>query len=162
MGGRGHTYTYGWFVLIYGRNQHNTVKQLSSNCCYCLVTNSCPNLCDPIEHSTPRFLVLHCLMEFAQTSPLSQWCYPTSHVIPFSPWPWPFPASESFPISLLFPSGDQSVGAWALASASVFSMNIQSWFILGWFYLLAVQGTLKSPLQHKFESIASSALIFCV
>ena len=24
-------YTYGWFVLIYGRNQHNIVKQLSSN-----------------------------------------------------------------------------------------------------------------------------------
>ena len=24
-------YTYGWFVLMYGRNQHNIVKQLSSN-----------------------------------------------------------------------------------------------------------------------------------
>ena len=24
-------YTYGWFMLMYGRNQHNTVKQLSSN-----------------------------------------------------------------------------------------------------------------------------------
>ena len=24
-------YTYGWFMLIYGRNQHNIVKQLSSN-----------------------------------------------------------------------------------------------------------------------------------
>ena len=30
-GGRGHTYTYGWFMLISGRNQHNIVKQLSSN-----------------------------------------------------------------------------------------------------------------------------------
>ena len=29
--GRGHAYTYGWFMLIYGRNQHNIVKQLSSN-----------------------------------------------------------------------------------------------------------------------------------
>ena len=28
---RGHMYTYGWFVLIYGRNKHNTVKQLSFN-----------------------------------------------------------------------------------------------------------------------------------
>ena len=24
-------YNYGWFALLYGRNQHNTVKQLSSN-----------------------------------------------------------------------------------------------------------------------------------
>ena len=29
--GRGYTYTYGWFMLIYGRNQHNIVKQSSSN-----------------------------------------------------------------------------------------------------------------------------------
>ena len=26
-----HMYTYGWFMLMYGRNQHNIVKQLSSN-----------------------------------------------------------------------------------------------------------------------------------
>ena len=29
--GRGHMYTYGWFMLMYGRNQYNSVKQLSSN-----------------------------------------------------------------------------------------------------------------------------------
>ena len=29
--GRRHTYTYGWFMLTYGRNQHNIVKQLSFN-----------------------------------------------------------------------------------------------------------------------------------
>ena len=28
---RGHIYTYGWFMLMYGLNQHNIVKQLSSN-----------------------------------------------------------------------------------------------------------------------------------
>ena len=27
----GGVYTYGWFMLMYGRNQHNTVKQLASN-----------------------------------------------------------------------------------------------------------------------------------
>ena len=34
MGGsrrREHMYTYGQFMLMYGRNQHNIVKQLSSN-----------------------------------------------------------------------------------------------------------------------------------
>ena len=29
--GSGHVYTYGWFTLMYGRNQHNIVKQLSFN-----------------------------------------------------------------------------------------------------------------------------------
>ena len=28
--GRGHMYTYGWFMLMYGRNQHKIIKQLSS------------------------------------------------------------------------------------------------------------------------------------
>ena len=29
--GRGHMYTYGWLMLMFGRNQHNTVKQLPFN-----------------------------------------------------------------------------------------------------------------------------------
>ena len=29
--GRGHMHTYGWFMLVYDRNQHNIVKQLSFN-----------------------------------------------------------------------------------------------------------------------------------
>ena len=29
--GSGHMYTYGWFMLMYGRNQYNVIKQLSSN-----------------------------------------------------------------------------------------------------------------------------------
>ena len=27
----GYMYTYGWFTLMYGRNQHNSIKQLSPN-----------------------------------------------------------------------------------------------------------------------------------
>ena len=40
-----------------------------------------------------------------------------------------FLASDSFPMSQLFTSGGQSIGA--LASESVLPMNIQSWFPLG-------------------------------
>ena len=56
---------------------------------------------------------------------LSQWCHPTisSSVIPFSSCPQSFPALGSFPMSQLFTSGGQSVGA--SASASVLPMNIQ-------------------------------------
>ena len=42
--------------------------------------------------------------------------------------------------------GGHSIGV--SASASVLPMNIQDWFPLGWLALLAVQGTLKSLLQH--------------
>ena len=63
--------------------------------------------------------------------PLSQWCHPTisSSVIPFSSCPQSFPASGSYPMSQLFASGGQSIGA--SASASVLPMNIQGWFPLG-------------------------------
>ena len=52
----------------------------------------------------------------------------SSCVIPFSSCPQSFPASRSFPMSQLFASGGQSIGA--LASASVSPMNIQDQFPL--------------------------------
>ena len=48
--------------------------------------------------------------------------------VPFSSRPQSFPASGSFPMSQLFASGGQSIGA--SASSSVLPMNIQGWFIL--------------------------------
>ena len=60
--------------------------------------------------------------------PLSRWCHPaiSSSVIPFSCLQ-SCPASGSFPISQLFASGGQTIGA----SASILPMNIQGWFPLG-------------------------------
>ena len=57
-----------------------------------------------------------------------------------------FSTSGSFPVTQLFTSGGQSTGA--SASASVHLVNIQGWFPLGFtdFYLIVVQGTLKSLL----------------
>jgi hypothetical protein len=51
-------------------------------------------------------------------------------------------------VSHFFASGGQSIAA--SASASVLPMNIQGLisFMIGWFDLFAVQGTLKSLLQH--------------
>ena len=62
---------------------------------------------------------------------LSRWCYLTisSSVARFSTCPQSFPSSGSFPMSLLFASGGQSIGA--SASASVLPMNIQGWYPLG-------------------------------
>ena len=109
------------------------------------VAQSCLTLCNPMNHSTPGLLVHHQLLESTQTHPcpLSQWYHPTisSSVIPFSSCPQSFPASGSFPMSQLFASGGQSI------RASVLPMNTQD-FRMDWLALLALQGTLKSLLQH--------------
>ena len=73
----------------------------------------------------------------SNSCPLSQWCHPTisSSVAPFSSCLQSFPASGSFPVSQLFTSGGQSIGA----SASVLPMNIQDWFPLGLTGLISLQ-----------------------
>ena len=84
---------------------------------------------------------------YSDSCPLMWWCHPTisSSVLPFSCFQ-SFPASGSFLMSQLFPSGFQNIGA----SASVLPMNIQDWFSfrIDWLDLLAVKGTLRSLLQH--------------
>ena len=79
----------------------------------------------------------------SNSCPLSQWCHPTisPSVVPFSCLQ-SFPASGSFPVSQLFASGGQSIGA----SAPVFPVSIQGRFPLGLtgLILLAIQETLKS------------------
>ena len=48
-----------------------------------------------------------------------------------------FPASGSFPVSQIFASCGQSIGA--STSASVFPVNIQDWFPLGWTGWISLQ-----------------------
>ena len=64
----------------------------------------------------------------SHSCPLSQWWYLTisSSAAPVS-CPQSFPASGSFPVSRLFTSGGQSIGA--STSASV--LPVQDWFSLG-------------------------------
>ena len=77
--------------------------------------------------------------------PSHWWCYPaiSSSDSLFSFCPQSFPASEIFPMSWLFTSDDQNTGV--SASASVLPMISLK---IGWFDLLAVQGILRSLLQH--------------
>ena len=67
----------------------------------------------------------------SNSCPSSWWCHPTisSSVIPFSSCLQSFAASGSFPVSQLFTSCGQSIGA--SASASVLPVTIQHWFPLG-------------------------------
>ena len=73
------------------------------------------------------------------TYPLGRWCHQTisSSVVPFSSCPQSFPASGSFPMSLLFASGGQSSGV--SASTSVLPMDTQDWSPLGWAGWISLQ-----------------------
>ena len=75
---------------------------------------------------------------------------PSNHLIPccpFSSYPQSIPASGSFPMTRLFTSGSQSIGA--LASAAVLPMNIQGWFPLG---LTGLVSLLSKGLSRVFSS----------
>ena len=130
--------------------------------CCCSVTQLCPTLCDPMVCTTPGFPVLHHLPELTQTH-FHWWCHPTISfpVIPFSSCLQSFPASESFPVSWLFTSGGQSIGA--SASASVLPMNIQGWFPLELSSLISLQSKGLSRVfsnttiqKHQFFSAQPS------
>ena len=89
--------------------------------------------CDPMDCSTPGFPVHHqAPRAYSNSCPFSQRCHPTisSSVVPFSSSLQYFLASGTFPMSQFFASGGQSIGV--SDSASVFPMNIQDWFPLGW------------------------------
>ena len=98
--------------------------------CCCSITQSCPTLCNPMNSNTSDFLILHHLLELAQTH--VHWVNDASkHLVLCDPLLLPFqsfPASGCFPSCRLFASGGQSVGA--SASAAVLPMNIQDLFLL--------------------------------
>ena len=72
---------------------------------------SCVCLCVPMDCSTPGFPVLHHLLELAQTQVHWTGDAVSSSVALVSSCPHSFPASGSFPVSRLFTSGGQSIGA---------------------------------------------------
>ena len=96
--------------------------------------------------------------------PLSRWCHPiiSSSVVPFSSCPQSFPASGSFQMSQLFPSGGQSTGV--SASTSVHPMNTQDWSPLGWTGWISLQSKGLSRVfsnttvqKHQFFSAQPSS-----
>ena len=107
---------------------------------FSLVAQSCPTLCDPMNHSMPGLPVHHPTPGvYPNSCPSSRWCHPTisSSVIPFSSCPQSLPALGSFPMSQLFAWGGQSIGV--SPSASVLPMNTQDWSPLGWTGWISLQ-----------------------
>ena len=118
-------------------------------------------LYDPMDRCRPGFPVLPHILEFAQAH--IHWVgdaiQPSHPVIPFSCLQ-SFPESGSFPLTLLFTSGNQSIRA--AASASVLPVNIQGWFPLGLTGLISLllRDSQESSSTPQFECISSLVLGF--
>ena len=126
--------------LLPGRKVMTKLVQFSS------VIQSCPTPCDPMNCSTPGLLVHHQLPEFTQTHVhwVGDAIQPSHPLLSPSP-PAPNPSQhQSFPMSQHITWSGQSIGV--SASISVLPRLISS--RMDWLDLLAVQGTLKSLLQH--------------
>ena len=116
----------------------------------CSVAQLCPTLCDPMDCSTSGFPVYHQVPELAQTH-VHQVMMPSNHLILCPPLLLP----PSIILSIRVFSNESVLHIrwpkyWSF-SFSISSSNEYSGLIsfrIDWLGLLAVQGTLKSPLQH--------------
>ena len=136
-----------WIIL---ESLRHTELDIFWTCCW--VTQSCPTLCNPMDCSMPGFPVHHRLLEFAQIH---------AHLIsdaiqPSHPLSSPSPPAFSL-------SQHQGLFQWVTSGGNIwsFSFSISPFseysrlisFVIDWFDLLAVQGTLKSLLQnHSLEA----------
>ena len=137
-------------MLLLSISRVTLLHSLISSIQFSSVTQSCPTLCDPMNHSMPALPVHHQLLEFTQThvhkvDDAIQPSHPLSSPSPPAPNPsqhpslfhesilrmrWPKYWSFSFSIS---PSKEHP---------GLISIRMD------WLGLLAVQGTLKNLLQH--------------
>ena len=104
------------------------VKNIGQTCC--LVAQSYPTICDSMDCSTPGFPVRHISWSLLKLMTIESVMSSSHHVLchPLLFLPFIFPASGSFPMSPLFTSGDQSIGAWSnLPSWKMFSAIVFGW-----------------------------------
>ena len=140
--------------------------------CCCSVAKSCPTLCDPVDCSVQGFSVLHYLLEFVQIH-VPESVMPSTHLIlccPLLLLP-PIPPSISL---FQWVNSSHEVAKVLEFQFSISPSKEHAGLILrmDWSDVLAVQGTLKSLLQHHsskasilwhsafFNHINSSALSF--
>ena len=120
------------------------------------VAQSCPTLCDPMDCSTPGFPVYHQLTEMLKLMSI-ELVMPFNHLIlchPLLLLPSNFPSIRVF--------SNESVLHISLPKYWNFNFSISPSneysglisFRIDWLDLLAVQGTLKSLLQHHSSKAA--------
>ena len=113
------------------------------------VAQSCPTLCNPMDCSTPGFPVHHQLLELAQIHfhQVGDAIQPSHPLLSPSPPAFNLSHHQSLFQSVL---RIRWLNYWnfsfSISPSSEYSRLIS--FRIDWFDLLAVQGTLKSLLQH--------------
>ena len=142
------------------------LNHLSLIHCYCcLVTKSCPTLCNPMKYSMPVFLSFTISQSWLKLISIES-VMPPNHFI----------LCHSLLLTSIFPSirivSNESALCIRWPKYWSFSFNISPSnenpglisFRMDWFDLLAVQGTLKSLLQHHSSkaSILQHSAFFIV
>ena len=149
------------FPVVMHRCESWTIKKAVSS-----VAQSCPTLCDPMDCSTPSIPVLHHLPELLKLMSIEL-------VMPSNPLILCHPLLL---LPLIFPNirvySNESVLLIRWPKYCSFSFNISPSneypglisFRMDWLDLLAVQGTLKSLLQHHSSkaSILQHSAFFIV
>ena len=138
-----------WFIslnLMPSKSIHIDVVVQSLSCVWLFVT--------PWTAVRQGFPVLHYLLKFAQTHVhwVDDAMQPSHPLLPPSPPPSIFPSIRVFPMSWLFASGDQTIGA----PASV--LNMQDWFPLGLTGLISFQS--KGLSRVFFSTIVQKHQFF--
>ena len=128
-----------WWICYPVPNNLRKIIQFNS------VAHSCPTLCEPMDCSMPGLPVHHQLPELAQThvhwvSDAIQPSYPLSS-----------PTAPAFNLSqhqglFQWVSSSHQVATSIGVSASVFPINIQNWFPLGWTGWISLQSIMQDDL----------------
>ena len=127
-----------------------TASSPQSSLCCCSVAQSCPTLHDHKDHSTPGLPVHHQLPELAETHVRRELVRLSSHLILCHP----LLLLSIFSSIKVFSNDSVLHIRWPKYWSFSFNISPSSEhpglisFRMDWLNLLAVQGTLKSPLQH--------------
>ena len=130
------------------------------HCCCCfLVTQSCLFLCDPMDCSTPGLGYLSITNSWSLLKLISiESVMPSNHFILCHPLPLLssiVPSIRIFSNESVLPIHWPKYWSFSFSPYNEYSRLIS--FRIDWFDLLAVQGTLKSLMQHH----SSKSSMFC-
>ena len=122
--------------------------------CCCSVVQSCLTLATPWTAARQVSLSFTISQNFLKLI-LNEWVMPSNHLILWRPLlllPSIFPCIRVFPSKLALLIGWPKYWSFSISLSNEYSGLIS--FRIDWFDLLAVQGTLKSLLQHHSSKVS--------